>query len=66
VERDDQLVPSPGLLQTNVAATVTDDLPVVVADRLYQALAGDDRLESAHAEREIERRMTPLSSGSPP
>jgi hypothetical protein len=44
---------------------LTDDFPALLAQRLDQALAGDDRLARAHAGRGIERRITPLSSGSP-
>src|SRR5258706_7459522 len=42
-----------------------EDLRVLVAKRLDQALAGDDRLSRAHAGRGIVRQITPLSSGSP-
>jgi hypothetical protein len=65
VQRDDERVPAPGLLQANVATALTDDFPALLAKRLDQALAGDDRLAWAHAGRGIERRITPLSSGSP-
>ncbi len=65
VERDDERVPAPRLLQADVAAALADDFPALLAKRLDQALAGDDRLARAHAGRGIERRITPLSSGSP-
>lgn len=65
VQRDDEGVPAPRLLQADVAASLTDDFPALLAQRLDQALAGDDRLAWAHAGRGIERRITPLSSGSP-
>lgn len=65
VQRDDERVPAPRLLQANVAAALTGNLPALLAQRLDQALAGDDRLARAHAGRGIERRITPLSSGSP-
>jgi hypothetical protein len=44
---------------------LADDFPAILAQCLDQALAGDDRLTRAHAGRGIERRITPLSSGSP-
>lgn len=65
VQRDDECVFAPGLLQANVAAALTDNLPALLAKRLDQALTGDDRLTRTHAGRGIERRITPLSSGSP-
>jgi len=65
VQRDDERVFASGLLQANVAAALTDDFPALLAERLDQALAGDDRLAWAHAGRGIERRITPLSSDSP-
>jgi len=65
VQRHNKRVPAPRLLQANVATPLTDDFPALLAQRLDQALAGDDRLAWAHAGRGIERRITPLSSGSP-
>lgn len=65
VQRDDERVPAPRLLQADVAAALTDDFPALLAQCLDQALSGDDRLARAHAGRGIERRITPLSSGSP-
>lgn len=65
VQRDDKRVPAPRLLQADVAAALTDDFPALLAKHLDEALAGDDRLARAHAGRGIERRITPLSSGSP-
>lgn len=65
VEGNDERVSAPGLLQADVAAALADDFPALLAQRLDQALAGDDRLARAHAGRGIERRITPLSSGSP-
>lgn len=65
VQRDDERVPAPGLLQADVAAPLADNFPALLAQRLDEALAGDDRLARAHAGRGIERRITPLSSGSP-
>lgn len=65
MERDDERVTAPGLLQADVTAALADDFPALLAQRLDQALAGDDRLARGHAGRGIERRITPLSSGSP-
>lgn len=65
VEGNDERVSASGLLQANVAAALADDFPALLAQRLDQALAGDDRLAGTHAGRGIERRITPLSSGSP-
>jgi len=65
VQRDDERVFAPGLLQADVATALADDFPALLAQRLDQALAGDHRLARAHAGRGIERRITPLSSGSP-
>lgn len=65
MERDDERMPAPSLLQADMTAALTDDFPALLTQRLDQALAGDDRLAWAHADRGIERRITPLSSGSP-
>lgn len=65
VQRDDERVFAPGLLQANVTTALPDDFPALLTQRLDQALAGDDRLAWAHAGRGIERRITPLSSDSP-
>src|SRR4051794_26749102 len=65
VQRNDERVSAPRLLQADVATALADDFPALLAKRLDQALAGDDRLAWAHAGRGIERRITPLSSGSP-
>lgn len=62
---DDERVPPPHFLQADVAAALADDFLALLAQRLDQALAGDDRLAGTHAGRGIERRITPLSSGSP-
>lgn len=65
MQRDDESVSATDLLQAYMTATLSDDFPALLAQRLDQALAGDDRLAQAHAGRGIERRITPLSSGSP-
>lgn len=65
VQRDYERVFAPGLLQANVTTALTDDFPALLTQRLNQALARDDRLAWGHAGRGIERRITPLSSGSP-
>ena len=65
MQGNDERVFAPGLLQADVAAALADDFPALLAQRLDQALAGDNRLARAHAGRGIVRRITPLSSGSP-
>src|SRR5215218_2032056 len=47
------------------SSAVIDIYSALLAKRLDQAPAGDDRLAWAPAGRGIERRITPLSSGSP-
>lgn len=65
VQWDDERVPAPGLLQADVTAALTDYFPALLAKRLDEALAGNDRLSRAHAGSGIVRRITPLSSGAP-
>jgi hypothetical protein len=49
VQRDDERVPAPRLLQADVTAALTDGFPALLAKRLDEALAGNDRLTRAHA-----------------
>ena len=65
MQGNDESVPTPSLLQADVAAALTDDFPALFSKRLDEALAGNDRLARTHAGRGIVRRITPLSSGSP-
>lgn len=65
VKRHDQGDSMARLLETDMAAALTRDLPTFRFQRLDEALAGDDRLARAHAGRGILRRTTPMSSGSP-